>query len=102
MNLNCDVTRDLVGIYQDGLASENTEIAVKHHLQNCPKCREYYKSYKIAKPYPEELLSVQEREFVEVAQRLRARKLWKWIFTGSYILASIAAMIVLWLRLHEE
>ncbi|WP_317854239.1 zf-HC2 domain-containing protein [Chakrabartyella piscis] len=102
MKLNCDMTMDLVALYQDGLASESTNEAVESHLETCARCREYYKSYRIAKPFQEEFLTVQEREFAEVAKRLRARKLWKRIFTCSYILASIAAMMVLWLRLQDE
>ena len=45
MSLPCNVVRDLVSIYKDGLASEETSDAVELHLKQCPDCRKYYREY---------------------------------------------------------
>lgn len=45
MNLTCDMTMDLVSVYKDGLASNDTKKAVEEHLKNCPECRKFYRLY---------------------------------------------------------
>ena len=45
MSLSCDVVMDLVSIYKDGLASQDTARLVKEHLRHCPDCRKYYRQY---------------------------------------------------------
>ena len=46
MSLSCDVVMDLVALYQDGLASPNTQKEVTAHLWQCRKCRMQYKQYR--------------------------------------------------------
>lgn len=45
MKLSCNMTRDLVAVYTDGAASEDTERAVREHLAACPACARYYYDY---------------------------------------------------------
>ena len=39
---SCDVIRDLLPLYADGSASENTKAAVRRHLLGCAECRKFY------------------------------------------------------------
>ena len=45
MNLNCDITKDLVSLYKDGIVSRATKIVILKHLCQCPDCRKYYRAY---------------------------------------------------------
>ena len=46
--LSCNVVKDLLPIYLDGIASEETSICVKKHLNECQLClNEYKKIYEI-------------------------------------------------------
>lgn len=45
MSLNCEVARDLVSLYKDGLASPVTMHEVKEHIGGCASCAAYYKEY---------------------------------------------------------
>ena len=37
----CDICRDLIPLVKDGVASADSEAAVKRHIENCPDCSEY-------------------------------------------------------------
>lgn len=45
MKLSCNMVRDLVAVYTDGAASEDTRRAVGAHLESCPACARYYHDY---------------------------------------------------------
>ena len=48
MKLECNIIKDLAGVYTDGAASEETSAEVSAHLAECPECRKFYKIYKDA------------------------------------------------------
>lgn len=39
MNVSCEVVRDLLPLYAEGLASEGSRTLVEEHLAGCPDCR---------------------------------------------------------------
>ena len=41
MRYNCDLIRDLLPLYQDGVCSENSRQAVEEHLKDCKGCTDY-------------------------------------------------------------
>lgn len=42
--LDCDVVRDLLPLYHDGVVSETTKEAIKEHLERCAACKKEYES----------------------------------------------------------
>ena len=38
--INCNIIRDLLPLYEDGAVSEDTAQLVREHLEGCPACRE--------------------------------------------------------------
>ena len=38
----CDLIRDLLPSYLEGLTSESSNEEIRFHLENCGECREYY------------------------------------------------------------
>lgn len=47
-DISCDVVMDLVAVYKDGLASDDTRRLVRAHLRTCPGCRQLYAGYHAA------------------------------------------------------
>ncbi|MBQ8159928.1 MAG: zf-HC2 domain-containing protein [Clostridia bacterium] len=43
MKTDCDIIRDLLPLYADGICSEKSSEAVEEHLHECPECREMLK-----------------------------------------------------------
>lgn len=48
--MKCEIIRDLLPVYCDGLASEETRTEVENHLANCEECQETYKLMKNSVP----------------------------------------------------
>lgn len=46
--INCDIIRDLIPSYLDGICSEASKDAIKEHLMGCKSCRNYVDSLKSA------------------------------------------------------
>lgn len=46
--ISCDVVLDLVAIYKDGYASDDTRALVRSHLRSCPECRRLYAEYHVS------------------------------------------------------
>lgn len=42
----CAIVRDLIPLYVDGETSADSTLLVSTHIENCPECREYYRSCK--------------------------------------------------------
>ena len=40
--MNCDIIKDLLPLYVDGICSKETEQAVREHLKTCDACRTVY------------------------------------------------------------
>ena len=42
----CEIIRDLMPMYADGLTSETTDREIRSHLEECETCREMYERMK--------------------------------------------------------
>ena len=40
MNISCEVIRDLLPLYHDGVCSDDSKCLVAEYLENCARCRE--------------------------------------------------------------
>ncbi len=102
MSLNCDIVKDLVALYHDGLASEASEAAVKAHLKECKSCRDYYKQYRLYTPTSPKLNFASSGNFGELAKHMRIRRLWMLVAALSYVSASLCAFIMLLMRMRRK
>ena len=87
-DLSCEVVRDLLPSYLDGVASGETKAAVEQHMEECPDCRETLRRMKepeVAAP-PEE----KEIDYLKKVRRRSSRKVA--VILGIVVLLSIAAM----------
>ena len=48
MNISCDMALDLITLYKDGVASEDSKKAIREHLKGCPDCARLYRNYSAA------------------------------------------------------
>lgn len=100
MNLTCDICRDLIGLYKDKIASEDTVKAVNQHLKDCPDCRKYYQSYDSVKWTDTESCTVPINEeyhikhYHDVSKRLQKRYHLYTSVVSALTLASVALITV--------
>lgn len=45
-DLQCNIVKDLLPLYMDELTSEETNSFIKKHLEECPNCRNEYRTFK--------------------------------------------------------
>lgn len=69
-DLSCEVVRDLLPSYLDGVASGETKAAVERHMEECPDCRETLRRMK----EPEETALTEEKE-IDYLKKVRRREL---------------------------
>ncbi|MFZ0446658.1 MAG: zf-HC2 domain-containing protein [Bacillus sp. (in: firmicutes)] len=50
MNMNCNIIKDLLPSYVDGLCSADTRKVVEKHLEHCDECRRFVKMMKVDPP----------------------------------------------------
>lgn len=50
MRIDCDIIKDLLPLYAEGLASEKSRAAIEEHLEECDDCRAIYR--KMTEPKP--------------------------------------------------
>lgn len=92
MNLSCDVVMDLLPLYIDGLASQESGDLVKAHLRTCPDCRAYCRSCRrsVKAPPPAEVpADVDNEKFHQLSARMRKRH----IISTSAILGIVALSV---------
>lgn len=70
--MNCDIVKDLYGIYMDGCASKSTEIMIKNHLKRCPECKEFYRDV----PFAVKRSQTSEAfgDYTVIAKRIKKRR----------------------------
>lgn len=97
MKLSCDVVIDLVSLYKDKLASDDSVAAVDEHLKECPSCRRYYKQYdkiKDLEATPVKLYHDNNHDlFNALSAKLRRRHLISTATIGSIIALSVSVTL---------
>lgn len=94
----CDIVRDLLPLYADNSCSKETEENIALHLITCKECRDYFKEIKSYRPTEEasetEAVSAEDKEFAEVMNRLRRRKIIRRSVFAATIITSLAVNAV--------
>jgi anti-sigma factor RsiW len=105
MNISCDMAMDLIALYKDGLASDDSRAAVREHLRLCPSCAREYARYSksTSKPGlpPEDAPGSDEisLKYTELARSLRHRHIIKTAAVAATIAVSLGVACVCLLRL---
>lgn len=88
MKYECEVIRDLLPLYQDGVCSDKSRKIVEEHLSECIKCTEY--SHKMSNALPELAVPVREFQAAESFKSVRRR-----ITRGKLIAAAVSVIVVI-------
>ena len=106
MKITCNLAMDLVDVYTNCVASDETVNIVKEHLRECPACRKYYSEYKkelsaikndkpvfkaeFSPNLPEELLT---GGIERLAKRLRMRRIARNITNAAVFVSAVALIL---------
>lgn len=65
MKLNCDIVKDLLFNYNDGVLSKTSKDAIEEHLKNCEDCNNYLKEIKSESKETDEIKMINSLKLVK-------------------------------------
>lgn len=102
MKTPCNVIRDLLPLYQDGVCSPESRQLVEEHLEECETCRAEWE--RMHAPLPTDHPQVEERTVAQAAssawKRGRRRAFSKGFVIAAVLVAAISSLIGLWFLFH--
>ena len=102
MKTPCNVIRDLLPLYQDGVCSPESRQLVEEHLEECEPCRAEWE--RMSAPIPTAHPQVEERTVAQAAssawKRGRRRAFSKGFVIAAVLVAVISSLIGLWFLFH--
>lgn len=102
MKTPCNVIRDLLPLYQDGVCSSESRQLVEAHMEECPQCRAEWE--RMSAPIPTAHPQVEERTVAQAAssawKRGRRRAFRKGFVIAAVLVAVISSLIGLWFLFH--
>lgn len=72
-SLSCDIVRDLLPLYHDGVVSDATKAAVEHHLSTCAECRAENETYNTTLPAEQDVEIATAEEFAKTVKKSKRR-----------------------------
>ena len=99
MKYSCDLIKDILPLYHDGVVSRESENAVEEHFTECEDCKVYYEKMCQADnleeaAFDEEMVKKTADSFKEVSKTI-SKKMIKMICKGIVIVALVAVGIVI-------
>lgn len=99
MNVKCGVMIDLLPLYVDGIATEDTKIIVEEHLRECESCQKYLKE--LTEGFPNFELESQMMSVLplkKIKNKIRVKN----ILVGVFVSFSIFILVVLAFNLPTQ
>ena len=96
MNITCNVITDLLPLYLDGAASEDTKKIISAHLKTCRFCRDALLRMKEngkTKAKIKDVRNLAMADYAELARRMRTRRLVTYTSGGLLILGLLGYSI---------
>ncbi|MBE6034854.1 MAG: zf-HC2 domain-containing protein [Clostridiales bacterium] len=81
--LNCNIVRDMLPLYAENLSSEESNRAIRQHLNQCENCQEYFKNMQNPIDCPE--IPQKEIDYMKKVKQAYKRR--------TYILVSVIAAV---------
>lgn len=89
--MKCEIVRDLLPLYVDGLTSDVSSKEIEKHLKSCKECQKYYQE--IAGEIPNAVhISDEEIQEIDLIKKIRKKERWK--VTGFLTCGFLAASVI--------
>lgn len=88
--LNCEIVKDLLPLYVDGMVSEISKRSIESHLKNCTNCREIHRNMTV------KIEDTSQSDIKDVKRFLKKTKLMYFLYGlgGLSLIAVIVCLIV--------
>ena len=89
MKISCDIIKDLLPLYYDGVCSADSKVMIEAHLAQCADCRA-----ELAEMGKELPVSSKEQNLLEAKVVKELSKKWKHSLTKSMMYGALVAFLV--------
>lgn len=90
----CNIVQDLLPLYADDLASEDSVEFINRHAKNCPKCRDIWRRYKGELPITHPVVpEIEEENVLEPLHREVTKFIWKFIGNAVLVVLLVGAFL---------
>lgn len=93
MNMKCEVIRDLLPLYVDGVVSEESRKLIEEHLSECADCREYCSMLQEEFPDAEEMQFADETASLKrIKRKIMLNRVLAIMITIGFAIAALAVV----------
>ena len=93
MKISCNIIRDLLPLYAEDLASDDTRALVDEHICDCESCTNFLKELRLDMPVPMETETDSLKKVKKTILRRRALSIMASVFT----VITLASFVITWL-----
>ncbi len=107
MKISCDMAIDLIPLYKDGAASDDSRHALEEHLESCSECSRIFRRYSHdiygspKRSYIEPTKSL-EQKYTYIANELNKRHMTNMISMILALSVSVGTAVYLWLKYEKN
>lgn len=98
MRISCDIIKDLLPLYHDGVCSEDSQNMIEEHLSNCESCREELRIMENELPVTHRTENLAEAEAVQKLSKRWKKGMMKSVLKGA--LFTLVTVIIILLILY--
>lgn len=98
MNISCEVIKDLLPLYHDGVCSKESKTMVEEHLSGCENCKAELKAMDVVLPVANIERNLHEAEAVKNLSKRWKKGMWKSVLKG--VLFTLIGVGILFLILY--
>jgi len=95
MNISCEIIKDLLPLYHDGVCSNETKEMVEEHLKNCENCKAELAAMDAVLPIENTERNLREAEAVQQLSKKWKKGMFKSLLKGVlYALIAVAITLL--------
>lgn len=94
MNISCEIIKDLLPLYHDGVCSEDSKKVVEEHLEHCESCRDELRAMDSKLPIANRTENLTEADAVKKLSKRWKKGMIRSVLKGAF-LTLVTVMVVL-------
>jgi predicted anti-sigma-YlaC factor YlaD len=102
MKTSCEVIRDLLPLYHDGVCGGESKTLVDEHLMVCDECKAELEAMDGALPFEAAKRNIKEAEAVQKLAKRWKKGMWKSVLKGALLTVAVIAVIAILLYLFMD
>jgi len=90
MKIDCDIIKDLLPLYHDGVCSVKSKSAIEEHLTECDNCNAELETMSMDIPLSTQAMNIEESQVIQKISRK-----WRTDILKSYLKSALITILVI-------